>query len=269
MGWLMGCLLLLLLAGCVPHHQRQAPLWGDEAGNQPIGPDAGAIRESRFAAAPSGDGGALLRAERLFLLIDESESMDEPYQGLSRLDYAETIVSRLLARLPLSAPRPQLIRIGSTAVEGDESGRLLAGTVASALRQLAASDEWQGGQRKAIVVVSRWQRFNRETERAIDALSRSSAGSEICVHAIGTGDRYSRPGRGCGLQVAADTLLEDHALSDWIRRILYTLPPDSDGDGIPDRRDRCPATEAGRLIGADGCLRFPREGERGGAGGHN
>lgn len=37
--------------------------------------------------------------------------------------------------------------------------------------------------------------------------------------------------------------------------------PDSDGDGVPDRRDRCPDTPAGARVDADGC---PSDGDRDG-----
>lgn len=39
----------------------------------------------------------------------------------------------------------------------------------------------------------------------------------------------------------------------WIVKLGPELPPDSDGDGIPDNHDQCPNTRAGDIVNASGC----------------
>ena len=39
----------------------------------------------------------------------------------------------------------------------------------------------------------------------------------------------------------------------WIVKLSPELPPDSDGDGVPDELDQCPNTPAGGIVNASGC----------------
>lgn len=39
----------------------------------------------------------------------------------------------------------------------------------------------------------------------------------------------------------------------WVVKLSPELPPDSDGDGVPDELDQCPNTPAGGIVSASGC----------------
>jgi OOP family OmpA-OmpF porin len=70
---------------------------------------------------------------------------------------------------------------------------------------------------------------------------------------------------GCGFAVHADDIAAPQAMAHYVREVFLTsaVAPaaaatvpgatDSDGDGVPDSRDRCPGTPAGASVGADGC----------------
>jgi hypothetical protein len=45
-------------------------------------------------------------------------------------------------------------------------------------------------------------------------------------------------------------------MAHFVERAFYLDPADSDGDGIYDYLDLCPATLAGKIVGYDGCDRF-------------
>ncbi|MCU0604873.1 MAG: OmpA family protein [Desulfobacterales bacterium] len=70
---------------------------------------------------------------------------------------------------------------------------------------------------------------------------------------------------GCGFAVHADDIAAPQAMAHYVREVFLTSAAapaaaatvpgatDSDGDGVPDSRDRCPGTPAGASVGADGC----------------
>jgi hypothetical protein len=39
----------------------------------------------------------------------------------------------------------------------------------------------------------------------------------------------------------------------WVVKLSPELPPDSDGDGVPDATDNCPNTPRGAIVNASGC----------------
>ena len=60
---------------------------------------------------------------------------------------------------------------------------------------------------------------------------------------------------GCGRRVLADNLLDDEAaLNRFVEEVFAEYyDPDTDGDGVIDRLDKCPGTPAGVAVDKDGC----------------
>jgi OOP family OmpA-OmpF porin len=70
---------------------------------------------------------------------------------------------------------------------------------------------------------------------------------------------------GCGFAVNADDIAAPEAMARYVREVFLgpaaapvalapsSVAADSDGDGVPDSRDRCPDTPAGVSVNADGC----------------
>lgn len=68
---------------------------------------------------------------------------------------------------------------------------------------------------------------------------------------------------GCGFAVNADEIAAPDAMSRYVQEVLLWPPagqvaaaygpPDSDGDGVVDRRDKCPNTPKDAKVNADGC----------------
>jgi OOP family OmpA-OmpF porin len=104
---------------------------------------------------------------------------------------------------------------------------------------------------------------------------KEAMGDKLCVYPIQVGpdkggkkfmDDLTKFG-GCGFAVNADDISSPNAMADYVKKVfLAPAPPkvaaaapvaaavvDSDGDGVPDSRDKCPNTPKGVKVNADGC----------------
>jgi OOP family OmpA-OmpF porin len=99
-------------------------------------------------------------------------------------------------------------------------------------------------------------------------------GDKLCISPIQVGqdpggkklmDELAKIG-GCGFAVNADDISSPNAMADRVKKVfLASAPPkaaaapvaagvvDSDGDGVPDSRDKCPGTPKGVKVNAQGC----------------
>lgn len=91
-----------------------------------------------------------------------------------------------------------------------------------------------------------------------------STSERTCVFAIGVGNAYSRTLLDqvdkCGESASADQIAQPRDMAHFVEKIFYTVPKDSDEDGIFDYADKCPQTPADRIVDRFGCLRFGGEG---------
>ena len=104
---------------------------------------------------------------------------------------------------------------------------------------------------------------------------KEAMGDKLCVYPIQVGpdkggkkfmDDLTKLGA-CGFAVNADDISSPTAMADYVKKVfLAPAPPkvaaaapvaaavvDSDGDGVPDSRDKCPNTPKGVKVNADGC----------------
>jgi len=103
---------------------------------------------------------------------------------------------------------------------------------------------------------------------------KEAMGDKLCIYPIQVGqdksgrklmDELAKIG-GCGFVVNADEISSPNAMADYVTKVfLAAAPPkvaaapaapavlDSDGDGVPDSRDKCPNTPKGVKVNADGC----------------
>jgi OOP family OmpA-OmpF porin len=103
---------------------------------------------------------------------------------------------------------------------------------------------------------------------------KGAMGDKLCIYPIQVGrdaggkkfmDELAKLG-GCGFAVNADDISAPNAMAEYVKKVfLAPAPPkaapaapvaavvDSDGDGVPDSRDKCPNTPKGVKVNADGC----------------
>ena len=104
---------------------------------------------------------------------------------------------------------------------------------------------------------------------------KAALGDKLCIYPIQVGrdaggrklmDELAKIG-GCGFAVNADDIASSNAMSDYVTKVFLVPAPvkatpvaaaaptvlDSDGDGVPDSRDKCPGTPKGVKVNAQGC----------------
>jgi hypothetical protein len=236
------------------------------------------------------------RANNLFVLLDNSASMQDEYRGMSREEYGTKVLDRFHQSLPdinlqgnvyktnaylntsfisriLSSENNQVNTdwaihpyepLEMQKRIQDSTGNKIAGdgSLHSAITSMSKLITDSRGP-VILMLVTRWERID---EKAVIAISRLRQQllleheRELCVFTVGVGNRYSRArfdqADSCGISVSADKVAQPRDMSNFIERMFFYGPADRDNDGIYDYRDKCPNTEEGRLVRFDGCQRF-------------
>ena len=87
-------------------------------------------------------------------------------------------------------------------------------------------------------------------------------GDKLCIHTVWIGNKpvgqavmsAIANASGCGIAVTGNQVADAGGMSGFIAQALFEKGRlDSDGDGVPDDRDKCPGTPAGVAVDADGC----------------
>jgi len=86
-------------------------------------------------------------------------------------------------------------------------------------------------------------------------------GDRLCTYTVLVGDdpagerllKEIAESSGCGFSVRADSLTLNGAMGTFVEKVFLTKAPDSDGDGVLDKFDRCPDTPKGVTVDANGC----------------
>ena len=127
--------------------------------------------------------------------------------------------------------------------------------------------------RTALIVVSDFQDIYEGGAIEKATKLKEAMGDKLCIYPIVVGqDRGKKFAdelakfSGCGFAVNADDISSPNAMADYVTKVfLAPAPPkaapvaaapavlDSDGDGVPDSRDKCPNTPKGVKVNADGC----------------
>ncbi|RJR23432.1 MAG: cell envelope biogenesis protein OmpA, partial [Desulfobacteraceae bacterium] len=92
---------------------------------------------------------------------------------------------------------------------------------------------------------------------------KKAMGDNLCIYTIQIGDspvgkklleQVAKDG-GCGFSVNADDISSAAGMADFVEKVFLqkAAVKDSDGDGVPDDRDKCPNTPKGVKVDADGC----------------
>jgi OOP family OmpA-OmpF porin len=127
--------------------------------------------------------------------------------------------------------------------------------------------------RTALIIVSDFKEVYEGGAMEKARKLKEALGDKLCIYPIVVGqDRGKKFGdelakfSGCGFAVNADDISSPNAMADYVTKVfLAPAPPkpapvaaapavlDSDGDGVPDSRDKCPNTPKGVRVNADGC----------------
>lgn len=241
-----------------------------------------------FVAQPI-QGEFVPKVDHLYFILDASSSMDDPYAGHTKFDAAKAIVANFNQTMPDMKVQAALRGIGFSIFVSQKDTRLFYGpgdytradlakglqvitqpggfsALGKALTATAADLEESLGN-VAVVVVSDGEDMGPAELVATNDLIGKLA-DRLCLYVVFVGDDPA--GRSllekiaataaCGKFTSADSLASGSGMAAFVRDVLLTEKAaavveqaDTDGDGVPDDRDRCPNTPQGVTVDASGC----------------
>jgi len=243
-------------------------------------PVAGTARRARPVFEP-----AVLDAETyaprvgaFLILVDGTASMHATTREVRKIEVARAVAQSLARSIPqldyrggvrsfgqgscLPAAETSLLQGMQRYSRGGAQAaidriRCTGGHSALAAAFAAAAQDLSGAQGEtAVILVSDGQQMGDAEVAAARHLHQTA---NACIYAIQVG--VSRRGAdllqrlvdagGCGRRADAWDLVDSRQMARLVTDAL--LDADSDGDGVPDRRDRCPDTARGAGVDANGC----------------
>lgn len=234
-----------------------------------------------FDAQPIAGGQWVPKADNLYFILDASSSMGEPYAGQTKFDIAKGVVAHFNQTMPDLNLQAALRAFGLSSVLSRKGTTLFYGPrdylrtglaegvnaisepggpspMAKALTAAAADlKESQGP--VAMVLISDGLSM-AGAEAAAAGLTEQLAG-RLCLYTVLVGDNPAGKAlmdkiaatSTCGAAVSADSLVSGTGMAAFVKDVLLTQQDDSDGDGVPDVKDRCPDTPRGVKVDASGC----------------
>ncbi|MBF0230258.1 MAG: OmpA family protein [Desulfamplus sp.] len=230
-----------------------------------------------------------LKHNNFLVILDSSSSMEEKFDGNQKFDIAKEFVGRMNQTLPTMgqigglrsfghkpsvSPEPTMMLYGmeAYATEGFANGlSKLSGTggnspLYKSLKTSLGDIDGKSGT-TALVIVSDAKNLSPKTTASVKAL-KEKFGDTLCIYPVLVGD--DKDGKalmqsisdigGCGFVTDASATLSTEAMLNFVKNAFLVEKPlapvvikDSDNDGVPDDRDKCPDTPPGVEVDADGC----------------
>lgn len=229
--------------------------------------------------------------DNVVVILDGSSSMEEWSGGQMKFEVAKAVVDRMNQSLPEMGQMAVLRTFGhhpnvcskltkkqfglaeySTAGFAEGLAKLTRSGGTSLLhRALEATveDLASSSGSIAVVIVSDGKDMPQKTLGAAQALKDAFSTVDLCIYPVVVGTdaggvdmmkQISKIGQ-CGFVSEASNILSSAGMATFVKNVFLKeihipqviTPTDSDGDGVPDDRDKCPDTPAGVKVDADGC----------------
>ncbi|MBW2477734.1 MAG: OmpA family protein [Deltaproteobacteria bacterium] len=225
------------------------------------------------------------KIDNFIVFVDQSGSMAQKHAKLKqkKIDLAVDIVKRLDSAIPeldykgsivlfapvqtVSAPSPYKNGALTSAISGVDTKFYVFGRetpFGDGLQAVDATLAGLSGKTALIVLTDGHNNLGSDPVAQARALY-SKYGSNLCIHIInmdtdpkGTAiiDEI-RAQNGCTVSADAMSLANDATLGSFAQEVFFKeedpCARDSDGDGVPDCRDKCPDTIPGAIVDEDGC----------------
>jgi len=257
---LLVFLLLTLFAACATQPMKAAP---------------------PFYAQPI-QGEWVQKADHLYFILDASSSMAETYGSHTKFDIAKAIVANFNQTMPDLKVQAALRGFSFSTARSEQGTALFYGPrdyertgLAEAVDSIsesggtspmgkalaaAAADLKESHGPVAMVIVSDGKNMGRAELAAADALVAQIA-DRLCLYPVLVG--YNPEGEellkkiaatsSCGKYTSANSLAASAGMAAFVQEVLLAGQVDSDDDGVPDTRDRCPDTPRSVKTDASGC----------------
>ena len=241
--------------------------------------------QSDFTPAAIDHQNLVRKVDGFLVVIDASQSMTETYKGQTKFNLARETVCRLNRTVPELGYQAGLRRFGQTRCPFIYSTALVYGmtgyttrglgqalqdqvTYAGGRSPLAAALEAAGTDLStvsgplALIVVSDGKEMDDRPVQAARML-KQTFGDRLCIYTVQVGN--DAPGTallekvaaagGCGTAVKAEAISDPDPMAAFVRQVFFKDAErrDTDGDGVFDDQDRCPATPPRTPVDARGC----------------
>jgi OmpA-OmpF porin, OOP family len=229
------------------------------------------------------DGRHQQKVDVLYFILDASYSMNEGYDGLCKFKVAHSVIDNFNKTMPNVSTQVALSSFGHDDKVSKETTALIvplkkynSAALSDGLNKVskaggnspldgalnAAGEDLKGSNSPmAMVIVSDGKDMGSAPLAAANELKKAY-GNRLCIYTVqvGNDDGGSRllskmaDVTGCGRAVTADSLATGAAMNAFVKEVLLSgRVMDSDRDGVPDNRDRCPGTPRGVKVDAKGC----------------
>jgi OOP family OmpA-OmpF porin len=242
-----------------------------------------------FQPAPLNPAAYARKVDTFAVVLDGSASMNDDHQGRVKFDQAREILSRMNLTIPPLDFKADLVAFGSGSCLDGQDSKILYGLAPYRRADLAAGldslkcaggvspmsagiarsqTQLQGNLGQvALIIISDAEDIYHEGAAANAKKPKAALGDKLCIYPIQVGrdssgrklmDELAKAG-GCGFAVNADDIAAPAAMAEYVAKVFLTPlaakagDPDSDGDGVPDSRDKCPGTPKGAKVNAQGC----------------
>jgi OOP family OmpA-OmpF porin len=225
------------------------------------------------------DGYYIQKVQNFMILMDASSSMGEEYVYDKKIDVAKKVISRMNQTIPdgldlmagfrkfqkkLWPPETDTVLeapIAPYSREGIENAIWPVKISGTSFLDKALREEAEGLQAArgniAMIVVSDGKTTG-DALKEVQAM-KTGYGDRLCIHTVlvGNDDGGSltlaqiADASGCGIKVNGEAIMSPEGMAEFVAKVF--LYRDSDRDGVPDEKDKCPDTPQGVQVDDVGC----------------
>ncbi len=223
------------------------------------------------------------KVDKFLVILDASGTMSEPHQEKRKLTLAKEILSNIHHTIPQQIKLDGALRaFGNTVLpfssrtdlaysfaeysitknldEGLKFVKRASGQSPMGLAIAAGNEDLRGRNgRTAVFIVSDGVEDDNPVASAEEM--KRLYGDSVAIYPIQIGDspagqrtmeKIARAGIS-GFYENADNLSTPEAIADYVEKVFLAKNSDSDGDGVPNEKDKCPDTPKGIKVDKDGC----------------
>jgi OOP family OmpA-OmpF porin len=229
------------------------------------------------------------KVDNFVVILDTSSSMAEKYNGQPKAEIAKNFLMAMNQTLPELKYNGALRTFGHDAYLPDRSTMSVydvkpysKAEFGSALKSVkgpggdsslplakaiaAAGNDLKSTQGPiAVIIVSDGADMDQAPVKAAKSL-KDAFGDRVCIDTVQVGNdsdgkailEQIAGASGCGFPTTADRLATASSLGGFVESVFLAKPAsmavaDSDGDGVPDNKDKCPNTPRGVNVDVFGC----------------
>ncbi len=231
------------------------------------------------------------KVDRFLVILDASSSMGEYCNGYEKFAVAKGIATRMNQTLPEMDMEAGLRTFGHNSKVCKKPTKLMlpmeaystggfakaldkvsvpGGTSPLSLAICSASGDLDGKMNKtALIIVSDAKDIPSKGAQDKAQELKDKLGSSLCIYTVMVGKDAKGEAMmkkiadigGCGFFTPASDLMTSSGMANFVEKVFLekrvvarpSTPMDSDGDGVPDDRDKCPGTPQGVAVDKDGC----------------